>query len=351
MKNFTFFLTTFLALFLFVELTHSQVYMVVKGEVSTPYYDLEEAIEAAEEGATVYIPTGPYDIQKTLEIAGGYHSSTLLIDKKIYLVGAGAEVGVLHNTIIRGNVVLTAEASGSQFHGIVITGELRLDNVSNTYFKRCKVNSTIHLSGSGDLNIISESDINNVYNNESLYGGVGRPSNGITTKILIHNNIIRGIISNLKDAIFNNNVFTYNGNNLTMYTSWCIFSSNVFFILNATLDIDDSYGNTYNNFNNNLFHRDFRAPSQSSNCMVSNNIENVPLGNIFVDQVKWQLTDDSPGKNAGSDGTDVGIYGGISPAKEDRIPIYPSIKEFLVGSTTDSEGNLQVRIKAEAQEN
>ena len=56
------------------------------------------------------------------------------------------------------------------------------------------------------------------------------------------------------------------------------------------------------------------------------------------------------GKNAGTDGTDLGIYGGSFPWKNGSLPPNPHIQTKNISSATDPIGNLNVNIKVKAQE-
>lgn len=69
----------------------------------------------------------------------------------------------------------------------------------------------------------------------------------------------------------------------------------------------------------------------------------------FSYQYDFNLQIQSPGINAGTDGTDIGIYGGAFPWKEGSIPINPHIQTKTISSTTDPSGNLPVNIKVMTQ--
>jgi hypothetical protein len=88
-------------------------------------------------------------------------------------------------------------------------------------------------------------------------------------------------------------------------------------------------------------------------------LENVPTNNIFVNQTgniysymqDYHLKSTSPGKNAGTDGMDVGIYGGSSPFKEGALPVNPHIRFKNVAGSTNSSGTLNIHFKVAAQDN
>jgi len=108
---------------------------------------------------------------------------------------------------------------------------------------------------------------------------------------------------------------------------------------------------------NNLFVEHNPLPNETTN-VGSNNIVGQEQSSIFINQEgntfnythDYHLQTSSPGKNAGTDGTDVGIYGGIYPWKEGSIPFNPHFQQVQVSPKTDANGNLNVNIKVEAQE-
>ena len=52
----------------------------------------------------------------------------------------------------------------------------------------------------------------------------------------------------------------------------------------------------------------------------------------------------------GSDGTQVGLYGGTAPFKEVGRPFNPQVIEKNVGAEVLPNGTLQVKMKVEAQD-
>lgn len=59
----------------------------------------------------------------------------------------------------------------------------------------------------------------------------------------------------------------------------------------------------------------------------------------------------SPTTYLGTDGTEVGIYGGTFPYKEGSVPRNPHIQLKNIASKTDDNGSLQIEIQVEAQDN
>lgn len=97
--------------------------------------------------------------------------------------------------------------------------------------------------------------------------------------------------------------------------------------------------------------------SNMSGYTESGNILAVPVGTIFVNEgdTDYQFTDDlhlqsiCPGINAGTDGTDMGIYGTSSPYKDGAVPSSPHFERVDVAPATDPSGNLTVSVRVAAQ--
>jgi len=92
------------------------------------------------------------------------------------------------------------------------------------------------------------------------------------------------------------------------------------------------------------------------NTNSNNNYLGVPRANIFVNQSGSSIdyTHDYHLKNPelylGTDGTQVGIYGGTKPFKEKCLPTNPQVISKTIAKETDANGNLQINITVKAQE-
>jgi hypothetical protein len=64
----------------------------------------------------------------------------------------------------------------------------------------------------------------------------------------------------------------------------------------------------------------------------------------------YHLKNGCIGLNAGTDGHDVGVYGGIFPWKDGSVPHNPHVIFKNISGYTDPNGNLQLNIKVKAQE-
>lgn len=80
-------------------------------------------------------------------------------------------------------------------------------------------------------------------------------------------------------------------------------------------------------------------------CYGSGNtyIGSSAFGALFISNSNYKLTDEAAAKYLGTDGTQVGMYGGASPFSP--IPNYPRIKKFNVASQPTADGKLDVEIQ------
>jgi hypothetical protein len=63
----------------------------------------------------------------------------------------------------------------------------------------------------------------------------------------------------------------------------------------------------------------------------------------------FALKASSQGKNAGTDGTDIGIYGGTG-FNDSQLPPGPRIVRKVIADQTDENGNLRVQIEVKVGE-
>jgi hypothetical protein len=80
------------------------------------------------------------------------------------------------------------------------------------------------------------------------------------------------------------------------------------------------------------------------------NFDNVLEGPITsVDPAcNYHLKTNSPGKNAATDGTDVGIYGGTG-FSDAALPPIPRIVSKSISEQSDENGNLKVNVRVKSQ--
>ena len=310
---------------------------VQNGGSPTFYEELPAAIEAAKSSDTIYIPGGTWN-------PSSYNH--FIINKSLHIVGTGhnpasSQAGGICK--LNGDFLIAEGSGNGSLTGVLVTGYISFSGyattkVSNYSLTRCRINGTVTLSYNFTRFVISE----NVFD-DRVYGG-GATDNSFS------NNIFAGWVGDFS----NNNKFK---NNIMMSTtsssannfSLCFFDNNIIFA-GAKLGAANCV------FNNNLFVDNVSFPLGTNPGY--NNIVNQTQSSIFVTQSSntfnytqdYHLQATCPGKNAGKDGTDIGIYGGAFPWKEGSIPFNPHFETIQINSKTDANGDLNVNVKVAAQE-
>lgn len=328
---------------------------VQNGGTPTFYTKLDSAIFHAIDGDTIFIPGGNFalntNISKRLHVIGVGHNpdSTLVTNPT--------------NIFVTTSLNLITGAAGGSLIGIKLNGNLSFGtssadaNVSNYTVGRCYIGNVTSKSSLTTNNLFYENIITNGGGTYYSINMTNAESN------YFYNNIITGgyggygqfaVYSIGAGSIFKNNIFIGDYYCL-MGVTYSLFENNIFL---AQL-FNPSYGSNNNIFNNNLFvtSSSYYFWSNWNNTGI-NNIFEQPQPSIWVNQSgntfsytqDYHLQSNCPGKNAGRDGTDIGIYGGVFPWKAGSVPFNPHFQTFHIGPTTDSTGNLNVNIKVAAQD-
>lgn len=332
------FISIFAILLLFSSTVYAQKVLTLHSSgVVTRYTGLNAFVDAyntANSGDTIYMPgaafNAPATFNKFLVVFGAGHSldSTLVTGK----------------TFLTGGITFYAAASNSYFEGIEFASHIILANntaVNQVTFKRCKFNSIIDVQGtlttpSTNLALIDNVCMNSIYLNNAVFA-------------LITNCIIQGVIENSESNIFSNNIFLYTGGWVFSVCNNNQIMNNVF-IENGGL----IYG-TGNIFTNNLMVN--ASPNYGAFHTLSGNYTGVPQSNIFTNQSGYTfnyLHDyhiQSPTTYLGTDGSQVGIYGGSFASKIGWVPTNPHIQFKNIAPQTDNNGDLNIQLKVGAQNN
>lgn len=122
-----------------------------------------------------------------------------------------------------------------------------------------------------------------------------------------------------------NSIVYYEGNNSNVLASTSL----------ANNCVAINFGSLYNN-------------SQSNpNCSYSTYAEVFKsFSGTYSDTETFELTDEAKTKYLGTDGTQIGLYGGLMPYTS--IPFYPRITKMNVASKTTADGKLSVDIEVSA---
>lgn len=292
-----------------------------ENEISTFYgaNALQEAHAASAHGDVITLSSGSF--------AG------VDITKAVTIRGAGMEVDTVNNiepTIISTDFSIEIPDSVGKsltIEGIYTNRDITVKNLSNAKFLKSRFGyidyANANASVMKDLDFINCRIAKNisVSNNSSALFQNSIVQNvttaGITTYFLSFNNcIIRGGGS-MDNSEYKNNIIINCGN-----------------------------GNNQSTYYNNLFigNYDNINSSNTTNVIVKPDDERVTeLTGDYSDSKTYKLNDALKSLIKGTDGTEVGIYGGNMPY--DATPTNPQITKFNVSQKTTADGKLSVDIE------
>ena len=344
-----------------INLPAQQQFNVQNGTKTEFYTDLETAIQKAVSGDTIYLPGQVIQVQ-----------NDLVIDKKLSIIGAGCDVdsiGGLHTTDIQksdgsyANVNFRDGSDGSLITGCIVNNiqigyinefNENIQNMQNITIWRNKTNGSIYLGVSATNN-----NIKNIFikENQIIFSGIrgNKASNcWINNNLMnyygvydlnnsyIYNNVIGGAIGSLNGCVIENN-----------------FIGDTNFNLNDASNPYSNYGIIQNcSFNNNAFassNISFPNGINGTNTGANNLINQESIKTFQVNYLNFPknmvVRDTSPCKKAGTDGTDIGIFGGLTPYKAGAVPFNPHIDKAFISSQTDGTGvKLKIDMTVSAQD-
>jgi hypothetical protein len=314
---------------------HANVLTVCNNAYSPGQYtNLQTAINAANNGDSIYVEPSPIDY------------GTINIPKKLFLFGGGGDpytYQVNNNTQIDAATFTTqtlppATSDGSQIEGFYVGSISINNNLSNITVMRNYLNGGVNIGGV-DTNIVI---VNNIFNNCQVYM---TSSFNNDNSVLIANNFFNNV--NGSQAVFENN------GSQDQETGVQILN-NIMYGNSITAGNSDIFFRTLNNASvkNNIFYcaGGNNPPTFASGCSACDMENNITYTESLVSQTLPDGNNTGTGNfnnivatpfvaggppaytaiasynlysynfnvigtyhNAGSDGTDVGIYGGPYP--------------------------------------
>lgn len=309
------------------------------------YTSLDSAYVHSADGDTIYVPGGSYDVSK------------ITIRKQLFIFGVGYNPDSTKATnfsYLTGTLTIDPGIKGGLLTGFALC-RINLDAVSNYTLTRCNV-GTIIFTPSGGSSLSSD----NIF----IENVIGYLDGGESTNNLFQNNIV-GLFGNFSsNNMFNHNIvlgsYSTCGGGGSGSPEGNVSSSTI----ENNIIIGTISNDTRNcTINNNLFVNSNGSSNGSfylTNGNIGSNNYIIGLGSLFVkypanNSTAYNYSDDfhlmsnSPGKNAATDGSDIGIYGGQFSWQDGAIPINPHIQKNIVSTNTDAKGNLKVNITVEAQ--
>jgi hypothetical protein len=299
-------------------------------------------------GDTIYLP------------GGGFNIGNWNIDKTVHVFGVGHNpdsTTTTGTTYLSGNIILKTGADNSFFQGFYLTGNIIFGTnvsdqiVNNTIISRCNL-TNIYLSFDGTTTTSSS----NISIRENIVRGT--LSGGFAANVSISNNIIQGLVQYFNSMLFSNNIMMggfcnngpFNNNNFSTFQNNILIQQ----YYNCSGNYLESSCNS-NYFANNIFNQPHAFPYNSSTG--NGNWLGIDLSTVIVGQsgLSFDYVQNyhliSPSTYLGTDGTQVGIYGGVYPFKEGSVPQNPHVISKTIQQSTDNSGNLNINVKVKAQNN
>lgn len=288
----------------------------------------------------------------TIYLSGGTFYAGISITKPLYIYGAGHYLDSTQatgKTILNGDLLIREHTDGLHIEGIELTGYFRFyfntpDTVNNVSIAYSKI------SGNIDLGYLTTTYTNNfVLMRSVVLGGIDFTR---ATNAAVFNSIIQNRCTHSNGVNYENNILFYSHNyDWAILGDNNILKNNIFF---TEYELGSGVNGNGNQFYNNLFL--FPNPQFGGSYTASGNYTNVSIDSVFVNNTLYTFNYASnyhlkyPDTYTGTDGTEVGIYGGIFPYKEGAVPSNPHIQMKNISPTTDTNGNLHIEFKISAQD-
>ena len=274
----------------------------------------------------------------TLYVTGsGTEYGTLTLTKTLYIFGPGYVLSEnLDNQAMpisakTGAIVFSTDSEGSLISGLFVGYSVNI-NVNNVTILRNYINHDLTFNPDVSNCIIIQN-----YLNYPISTG------GNCLNLIISNNIISAYINNNAGISMNS-------------TSSADIQYNV---IRGSVDINNStFFNNIITDNNNFSFTDCDVRSNISEGAqvgtANGNQSNVDMSTVFAGtetgstDSQWQLAEGSPAIGAGTDDTDIGMFGGSVPYVLSGIPNIPRIYFFTAPSVGTEESGLNVHLKAKS---
>lgn len=291
---------------------------------------LNDAYTASVNGDTLYLSTGNF-------------SAPTSIAKGVKIIGAGHfpdSLQVTRRTTITSGLTVSLGADSLRLEGLYISGPINYDaGYPINYVKVIRCRFTY-----ANFKSTTATAAKNNCSFEECFVEGSIDFNSYGDNLLVRNSIISGIIYDInRNALIEGNIFTYSSSFYTLqYIDYCEVRNNIF--------CHNLIANGY--CSNSTFSKNLLL--STTGTLTNNYITSFPASSILKNiTTDWYSSDfhlKTPESYPGTDGTPVGLYGGQS-FKEKGLPFNPAIITKSVAPRTDSNGNLQVSIKVQAQNN
>lgn len=299
------------------------------------YTNWADAYASASAGDTIYVA------------GSALNYGPITLTKQLLLFGPGYFLSENPNTQVNklnaafGDIVFDDGSQGSKLIGISCSGSAGYDvyiRINNVVISNCYLQNTLFIYRSDDANI------NNVTVKKCYLKHIANSAgyDGVFNIFTFTNNIVGGSFSipNGSEGIIAYNLFLNNTFQTGVNSSFEI-ANNIYLNSNtdyytikplpdASVHHNISLTGAFGSDNNN-----FTAPE--STLFTSD-------ANATTDG-QYMLSETSPAKGTGSNGTDIGPFGGPDPYRLSGLPNLPNIYELSTGGFVSTGDELPVTIK------
>jgi len=318
---------------------------------TTAFSTIQDAIDAASDNDTIYIQPS-----STL-----YDSPNL--SKPLVIIGAGRHPNKQnHNTSRMVNLVFGMGSSGSTIQGLVMTNSVsgEVTDTDNITITHCRIKMTLTIWG--DNYYIANNIISQQFNTSSA-AIIVQNGGSVYSNIIIENNIIASWIGSLQGSsnVLRNNLFLTNSNSSNVFSNGSNSLSN-----NIIVENNIFYGSspeycTGCTFNNNITFQTtqdilpYGSSSGADNLIwfevgfVNVPVPGVTVLNSLYTNRDFHLDTDAPGLTGGTDGNEIGLFGGSTLFSMNGEPPIPVVREFILeNSSIPIDGVLQISVSSSA---
>ena len=329
------FLLSILAIMLFGTKAMAQSSLLAtlnhEGTITTFYgaTALQKAHAAAENGDVITLSSGTFlsvDITKAVTLRG----AGMVLD-----AATQTEPTVLANDF---KITIADDVAGRlTIEGVYSNQRVSIVKLKNAMFLKDRIRY-IYINGSDygkDLTFI-HCRITESYNGNNNSNNSATFQNCIVSGLggnnyILHNCIIRVADNSASISLCDNSEYKN-----------CIFTN---YIYNAALTTSTYYNNLFIGTNGNKL---ASIPNGTNRTVVNREDDKIKNLLNYSDDNDYKLTDEAKAIMKGSDGTEVGLYGGSLPY--DPTPTNPQISKFNVATKTTADGKLSVDIEVKSAE-
>ncbi len=321
----------------------------------------------------------------TLLVSGSNTSyGSITLNKTLTLIGQGFDTNYTFDepTTVLNSLSLdyfdaVQSASGSRISGFYINSVnfQAYQHVNDIIIERNSINSMSLTHSFNVTNVIIQ---NNIFRATSTNIAIASSSAVPYARTMtIRNNFFTGVLTgyitsptnfvDLAGVSIKNNFFSNSGTGTVLYQlKNAVLEDNIFFRKDPGINSDDNNSADCNScvFNNNIIYSTQYDGTYDPNILYGNNVGsgniiatdpllvNFPLtGAAWAFGYDYNFDVGSVGINAGTDGTDIGVYGGARPMPDLILPRIPQMTSLTATpSSVPVGGTLQIQFSGQKQD-